>query len=147
MDPTSNSLADPSKVQKYETFINEKLKTSIQKLTIIQRDISFEITEYSNLIKSIKLVNASTSSKIKSKVDLGFHFYISAESDNDDKFFVYLGHDLYAEMNGVQAEKFILKKIELLESKLKNVNQEIANFQGQVRFVMEGIRELNEKKS
>merc|ERR1711981_421519 len=134
-----------TKIQKYEEFVNEKLKPALEGITKMQQFTSMDITEYTQLAKLIKITSESGEKKIKTKVDLGFHCYMQAVSENDGKYFVDLGHGFYAELTCDEATAFIEQKLELLEAKLKSLNKEAAGFQGQIRFVLEGIRELTEK--
>jgi prefoldin alpha subunit len=138
--------ATKQKVTKYEEYINEKLKTAVLAVSKSQQKVSVDITEYSQLKKMIEVTMTQKSKKIKTKVDLGFHCYLQAECENKDFYMIDVGHDFFVEMSGDEACAFIEQKIELLEEKLKVLNQEGANFQGQIRFAMEAIRELTEGK-
>ena len=134
------------KVTKYEEYINEKLKTAVLAVTKNQQKVSTDITEYSQLKKLIEVTSEQKNNKIKTKVDLGFHCYMQAECANYDRYMIDVGHDLFVEMSGDEACAFIEQRIELLEEKLKVLNKEAANFQGQIRFAMEAVRELTEGK-
>lgn len=138
--------ATKQKVTKYEEYINEKLKTAVLGVSKSQQKVSVDITEYSQLKKMIEVTMTQKSKKIKTKVDFGFHCYLQAECENTDFYMIDVGHDFFVEMSGDEACAFIEQKVELLEEKVKVLNQEGANFQGQIRFAMEAIRELTEGK-
>ena len=134
-----------TKLRSYEEYANETLKTGLENIIKQQAQVSNDITEYSNLKKALKLTKNST--KIKTKVDLGFHFFVNAEAEisENNKFMIYLGHDFYAEMDIDQAVEFIDKKVKILEKKLEYLRGEAAQFQGQIRFTLEAVRELTEE--
>ena len=126
------------KLRKYEEFANEKLKSALENVTKLQQLVNNEIIEYTQLKKTLSVLEP----KIKTKVDLGFQIFMNAEAETE-MFMIDVGHDFYVEMNKSEATTFIDKKVKLLEKKLACLNDEAASFQGQIRFVMEGIRELN----
>ena len=141
-----NEKETSEKITKYEEYINEKLKVAVLAVTKQQQKVSTDITEYSQLKKMIEVtMTQKKQDKIKTKVDLGFHCYMQAECKNTDFYMIDVGHDFFVEMSGDEACAFIEQKVELLEEKLKVLNNEAANFQGQIRFAMEAIRELTEK--
>ena len=67
-----------SKVMKYETFLNETLRTDLRKALLLRDKIYQEQAEYLALRKSINAIKISDlvpGEPMKTKVDLGCNFY------------------------------------------------------------------------
>ena len=67
-----------SKVIKYETFLNETLRTDLRKTLLLRDKIYQEQAEYLALRKSINAIKISDlvpGEPMKTKVDLGCNFY------------------------------------------------------------------------
>lgn len=86
------------KVLQYENFINEVLKTDLQKV-LDQRDSVYEkISQYLQLKNTIQSLQESGSQRLKTDVDLGCNFYVQAEVEDASRIFVAVGYGFFVEM-------------------------------------------------
>lgn len=141
------------KVQKYETFLNERLKPDL-KAVLEERDgIYTETAEFlalRNTISAIQSAELDPATPLKTKVDLGCNFYCRANVEDPSKIFVEIGLGFYLEFTLAEAEKFVDKKISGLEEKSRELTSQASKIKANIRLVLEGLRELqnisNEKK-
>ena len=81
-------MMEKSKVDKFEDFLNERLKPDL-KSVLEQRDkIYEEIAEYlalKNTISAIQRSDLKKGQSLKAKVDLGANFYVQAEVEDPSR--------------------------------------------------------------
>ena len=140
-----------TKVEKFEQFLNEKLRNDLILVLKESDKISTEISEYLQIkstIENIIQTTKSTSSnhelvEMKTKVDLGCNFYVNAVVQDPSRIFIALGlHGFFLEMTLDEALKFIEKKTKLLNSTANELNEQAAVIKANIRIVMFGLREL-----
>ena len=107
-----------TKVTKYETFLNEKLRPDLKACLEDRDKIYSEIAEFSSLKKSIEALESAdlpAEQSLKTKVDLGQNFYVKARVKNHKKVFVDIGFGMFLEMSYAEALEFIEKKNDILD--------------------------------
>lgn len=154
--PTQTAYRDPrpangvpaSKVQQYESFLNDRLKVDLKK-ALEQRDVVYtEIAEYSKLLTVIETIQASVPTledgKLQTQVDLGCNFFAQAEVPNPQMICVAVGYGFFVELTLVEAADFINVKIPSLEAKSAEFSSTISRIQASIKVVLSGLRELQQ---
>lgn len=133
------------KVESYEAFLNERLKTDLKKVMDLRDNVSSEIAEYLQLRNVIERIKESDSAKmdtLRTMVDLGANFFCQARVTNPDKIFVCIGYGFYVELSLDEALSFIDKRVVLLNSRVRELTKDVSEISARVRIVVEGLREL-----
>ena len=134
-----------TKVTKYETFLNEKLRPDLKACLEDRDKIYSEIAEFSSLKKSIEALESAdlpAEQSLKTKVDLGQNFYVKARVKNHKKVFVDIGFGMFLEMSYAEALEFIEKKNRFLQDKADNLTQESVKIKASIKLVLHGLREI-----
>ncbi|XP_034392312.1 protein UXT [Cyclopterus lumpus] len=140
VDANANANVD-QKVLQYENFINEVLRSDLQKV-LQQRDSVYEkISQYLQLKNSIQSLQDCTS-HLKTDVDLGCNFFVQAEVEDSSRIFVAVGYGFFVEMNHDEALRFIDKKTSQLTAFTEQLSRDSAEIKANIRMVIEGLREL-----
>ena len=133
------------KVTSFEKHVNFNLRPKIRKLQIYRDKVIEEQSEYRRLFETMeKFISTGRKGNMRTKADLGNNFYCDAEIDNCELVAVNLGHGVFLELTQVEARDYCKKKEELLEAKVSALTEEICEAKAEVRFVLEGVRELNQ---
>merc|ERR1712203_294365 len=102
-----------SKIARFETFLNETLRTDLKRTLELRDNIYEEQAEYlalRNSINAIKLAELVPGEPLKTKVDLGCNFYCQARVQDPTKIFVSVGLGFFLELSLDEALEFIKKK-------------------------------------
>ncbi|XP_076597630.1 protein UXT isoform X1 [Chaetodon auriga] len=130
------------KVLQYENFINEVLKTDLQKV-LENRDVVYEkIAQYLQLKNTIQSLQELGSQRLKTEVDLGCNFFVQAEVEDSSRIFVAVGYGFFVEMTHDEALRFIDKKTSQLTAFTEQLTKDSAKIKANIRMVLEGLREL-----
>eukprot|EP00250_Pteridium_aquilinum_P015345 c22531_g1_i1 orf=93-542(+) len=131
-----------AKIQKFESFLEEKLKPDLLHL-ISQRDKAMEEQKtFSDLSKNIKLLEQQKLRKLRSLVNLGSEVYAQAEVLDTSRIFVSIGLGFHVEFTWTEALEFISVKEASLARQIEERTRQIANIKAQIKLVGEGIKEL-----
>lgn len=138
------------KIESYETFVNEKLRSDLAKVLNEQELIYTEIAEYLQLkdfIKNTQLAKNSPeglSEPFRTRVDLGCNFYAKAQIDDMSKIFVAIGYGFHLEMTFSEALKFIEKKTCILQLAADELDDKANEIKANIKFVIEGLKEIQQ---
>ena len=133
------------KVLKFETFLNETLRSDLKAILEEREKLYEEIAEYlslKNSIEALKFADLPEGQPLKTKVDLGCNFYAKASVKNPQKVFVDVGLGLFLELTHDEALNFIEKKTKSLDEKVAKLTQESSKIKANIKVVLHGLREL-----
>lgn len=141
------------KIEKYEAFLNEKLKTDLKNVLDEQDNVYAEMAEYIKIKETIEKIfipslqeqddsGVKNQKTLTTKVDLGCNFYADALISNQSKTFIAIGYGFFLEMTHDEALKFIKKKTESLTNTAEELRIKACEIKAHIRFVMEGLREI-----
>lgn len=134
------------KILRYEQFLNERLRTDLQKVLKLREEVYSDVTEYGQLKTTVDLlVNEGLCKKdrpLKTMVDLGCNFYTSAKVEDCSTIFVSIGLGFYLEMKLEEASVFVADKVSKLSSKAENLSEQAAQINGRIKMVMRTLRQL-----
>ena len=137
------------KIIEFEKFVNEKLRTDLERVLAEQEKIYSEIAEYLQVKDTIdkiaccsKQQTKDSKFKLNTRVDLGCNFYANAVVEDTSKIFVSIGYGFYLEMQFDEALKFVDKKVKLLNESADELTNKACEIKANIKFVLEGIREM-----
>ena len=136
------------KIKKYEEFFNETLGNDLKRTLDARDDIYTQIANYIQLKNAIEHImskieqNGGVVQELKTMVDLGANFYAQARVRDPSRVIVCIGMGFYLEMGLSDALSFIDAKLELLNVRTQNLNQNAAEIKAHMTLVLEGLREL-----
>lgn len=138
---------NPDKVTRYEEFLNEILRKDLKDTLERREELYCTISEYMELQTVLeKLDNAkafdSSSSKLRTKVELGCNFYVQGSITDLDKIIVDVGCGIWLPMNRIETLKFVSHKLKLLNAQAAAFTQQELQIKAKINIVLQGIREL-----
>ncbi len=87
-----------SKVEAYEHFVNEKLKSDLGRV-LSELDLVYsDIAEYEQLRDFIEKLQFTQQKSLKTKVDLGCNFYAKAVAEDTEMIYVSIGYGFHLQM-------------------------------------------------
>ncbi len=151
---TDQSQTKAVKVEAYEHFVNEKLKSDLARCFSELDVIYSEIAEYEQLKDFIEKLQFTQSFEqqqqeikpLKTKVDLGCNFYAKAIAEDTSMIYVSIGYGFHLEMKHDEALRFIAKKCGDLQRSADILSEQANEIKANIKFVLEGLRELQELK-
>ncbi|CAO3664096.1 unnamed protein product [Umbelopsis ramanniana] len=143
MEPSdSTSLA--SILNKYDQFVNEKLKPNL-KATLDARDSLYDLTsEYLKLKLQIETIQNNDLMEMKTMVDLGSNFYVQAKIPDTKFVYINVGFGFHVQMTLKEALEFIEKKTQQLQNRADKYTEEAAKIRANIKLVMRAIQEVLE---
>jgi len=130
------------KVLRYERFLNDTLRGDLQKVVDERDKIYEQLSEYLQLKTVIESITETKLDKVTTKVDLGCNFYVKALVPDTSRIYVAIGYGFHLEMTLPEALNFIEKKNAQLTSHTEKLTQDAAKIKGHIKFVLEGLREI-----
>ena len=134
-----------AKVARYETFLNETLRSDLKKTLELRDKLYEEQAEYlalRNSINAIKLSDLAPGEPMKTKVDLGCNFYCAARIPEPGKICVSVGLGFFVELTLDEALKFLDKKDAELSKEADKLTDDCAKLKANIKLVLGGLREL-----
>lgn len=145
-----------AKVELYEKFVNEKLRTDLGRCLQEQDKTYSEIAEYLQVKDTIEKIMLSRKENetspaaaagaikdpLKVKVDLGCNFYAKAVVDDVSFVYIAIGYGFFLQMKFNEALKFIEKKTKILNQEADELNVKVCEIKANIKFVLEGLREI-----
>lgn len=138
-------MAKDAKVEKYEEFVGNVLQPDLQAV-LGDRDKLYEaIAAHSQLKQTIKCMQQlPTTDGLRTQVDLGCNFYVQAHVPDTSFIYVNVGLGFHLQFTHEEALKFIDKKLDILNKEVKESTEKSAKIKGDIKFVLEAIRELQD---
>ncbi len=131
------------KVLQYEEFLNERLRSDMEKVLSQREELCGEIAEYNQLKSTVELLMSQGPAKpLKTMVDLGCNFYARAKVEDPSRIFVSIGLGFHLEMKFDEAIDFIDSKVSKLTERSNQLSEQAALINGRIKLVMETLREL-----
>nr|CAG4643669.1 EOG090X0MWD [Ilyocryptus agilis] len=131
-----------SKVHQYETFLNEVLKEKLKCCLEARTGYCSEIEEYLQLQKTIKGLGELDTKPLKTKVDLGCGFFVQAEVPDTSKILIAVGFGFFLELTAEEACTFISKKVDLLNEKVKFLEEESSHISADIKMMLNNLGQL-----
>ncbi|XP_057261235.1 protein UXT, partial [Pezoporus wallicus] len=79
---------------------------------------------------------------LRTQVDLGCNFFVTAEVPTAERVFVALGYGFYAELTLPEALRHLDRRSRRLEQLSESLTRDGAKIRAHIRLVLEGLREL-----
>ncbi|KOC62009.1 Protein UXT like protein [Habropoda laboriosa] len=132
------------KILKFETFVNDVLKTDLAQLEQKLDSKNADVAEFIQLKSTITTLQANEFDKngFKTQVDVGQNFFIEAHVPDASKILLDVGLGHYVEFSLNDALVIINVRIKLLEKQIANIRKEIAKISAHIKLILLGIMEL-----
>ncbi|XP_075518466.1 uncharacterized protein LOC142552633 isoform X3 [Primulina tabacum] len=124
--------ARQKKVQKYEEFVDRRLKP----------DLLRAMAERSDLKRNIENLEKNSVTSLRTMVNLGSEVYMQADVPDTSHIFVDVGLGFHVEFTRSEALNFIGTKEEQILRRIDEYTRLIASIKAQIKMVCEGIREI-----
>ncbi len=138
------SQAVGEKIQKYEEFVNERLRADLQRVLEMRDAVYGDLSEYLQLRNVIEKLRSHgpAQGELKTMVDLGANFYAQARVADSSRIFVAVGFGFFVEFTHQEALDFIEKKVEHLTSKSQQLTEQASQINARIKVVLEALRDL-----
>nr|SVE73986.1 EOG090X0MWD [Daphnia atkinsoni] len=130
------------KVQQYEKFVNEVLKSKLKSCLAARENYVSEIQEYLQLLKTIKNLDELDVNPLKTKVDLGCGFFVQAEVPDISTILVSVGFGFFLELTRSETCDFITKKVEQLGERVKVLEEEASHINTDIKMMLNTLGQL-----
>ena len=136
---TESSL--PEKVERYEQFLNERLRSDLRTV-LSQRDrVYSDITELTQLKQVIAQVQTQHG-PLKTLVDIGCNTYAQARVNDCSKICVAVGLGFFLEMELGEASRYVEKRIGELNERAQELSQQSSQINARIKIVLQALTEL-----
>lgn len=141
-----------AKIETYEHFVNEKLRSDLAQVLADQDLIYSDIAEYLQIKDTIEKIDQAKQSDhglnepFKTRIDLGCNFYAKAVVEDTSKIFISIGYGFHLEMTHLEALKFIEKKNKSLYSVAEQLTDKANEIKANIKFVVAGLKEIQQFK-
>ncbi|CAD5218498.1 unnamed protein product [Bursaphelenchus okinawaensis] len=114
----------------------KKLETDLLEANDSYGKVAEEIEEYVNIRMFLdKELEFGQKTERRIMTNLGHNIYTQAEIPANPKIIVCLYDDIFMEMEYERANKFVERKLSLLESKLEQIRKQMSSIQGHITLV------------
>ncbi|XP_058678351.1 protein UXT isoform X1 [Ammospiza caudacuta] len=139
-------MAAAEKAQRYEAFVSDVLQRDLRRVQE-QRDAVFEQQAQVLQLRSALSRLQDAAAPLRTQVDLGCNFFVSAEVPDPRRVFVALGFGFFAELTLPEALRHLERRSSLLQSPAPfrlsdSLTRDGAKIRAHIRLVLEGLREL-----
>ncbi|KAJ2787049.1 hypothetical protein GGI15_001037 [Coemansia interrupta] len=98
-------------IDKYEDFINTRLKPDLEETLQVRDTIYSRTSEYLKLKTHIDTIRTQELDELETKVDLGSDFYVKAFIPDTSFIYVSIGFGFHLQMTLEEADAFIDEKV------------------------------------
>lgn len=136
-----------NKIVKFETFLNEKLKTDLANVLKLDEETTCDIEnciQLSMLLTQFKeqQFTSNAGEPVKTLSDIGGNFYVETVIDDPNSALVYLGLGFYLEMTLDEALNFLTERKSMLQKRRDSYAVIVSKINANIKLVLEGLREL-----
>ncbi|KAI8099465.1 Prefoldin alpha-like protein [Halteromyces radiatus] len=128
-------------LQKYDEFINLKLKPNLKAVLDSRDEVFNTISEYQKLKSQIELIQKGEHKELKTMVDLGSQFYVQAHVPDTTYIYVNVGFGFHVQFTLDEAKVFIDKKEQRLQSSVDKYTEEADKIRAHIKMVLEAMAE------
>lgn len=135
------------KVREYETFLNDRLRSDLQRAWSERDRLFSEQAEYERLRVTITTLDQMYQTHkgddpLRTQMDLGCSFFVQAECPVNNRIFISIGFGLFCELTYDEAREFIEKKIPHLREQQQELSKKIAHIKANIKLVLEALKEI-----
>nr|CAG4636720.1 EOG090X0MWD [Eubosmina coregoni]SVE70223.1 EOG090X0MWD [Eubosmina coregoni] len=131
-----------NQIQHYERFLNEVLRTKLRECLNARETFITDIHDYLQLKKSLENFNEIDTEPLKTKVDLGCGFFVQGKVTDVSKVFVSVGFGFNLELTHAETFTFIEKKVELLNQRVKALEEEAIQINTDIKLMLGTLAQL-----
>ncbi|KAI8333616.1 Prefoldin subunit-domain-containing protein, partial [Chlamydoabsidia padenii] len=128
-------------LQKYDTFINLKLKPNLKSVLDSRDELYNTISEYQKLKSQIEMIQQGGHKELKTMVDLGSQFYAQAHIPDTSYIYVNVGFGFHVQFTLDEATSFIDKKEKRLQCSVDKYTEEADKIRAHIKMVLEAMAE------
>ena len=147
-DPALFALGLDAKVAKYERLIEESLHPRLEAVVRLRDKLYEDMAEGTKLKNFVEknLLTKAEGEPLLTKVDLGHHFYATAEIADTRSILVDIGLGLYVKHTPEEAIAFLTRREQHLEEQCKEITARASRIKVEIKVVFEAIASLAEAK-
>ena len=135
-----------SKVIKYESFVNDRLKSDLKTVLECRSKLFTQIASYETLKTCIEKMKQTPTGEMKALSDLGCNFYCKAKVLDTSKMCVEVGLGFFVELTLDEAHRFVERKLEMLKRECEMITEEATQINAKIRLVLEALSEIQLSK-
>ncbi|KAI9301867.1 protein UXT [Cunninghamella echinulata] len=145
---TKKALELTELLQKYDDFINLKLKPNLKSVLDSRDQVFDNLSEYQKLKSQIEMFQKGGHKELKTMVDLGSQFYAQALIPDTTYIYVNVGFGFHVQFTLNEAIAFIDKKEQRLQRSAEKYSEEADKIRAHIKMVLEAMAEaLNDVKN
>ncbi|TPX63236.1 hypothetical protein SpCBS45565_g06774 [Spizellomyces sp. 'palustris'] len=142
---TESSSRDKTKqIERYERFVNERLRVDLQKAVVARDKIYETIAEYLKLRNQIDLLRNEKLKELKTMMDVGCEFFMQAKVPDTSRIYVKVGAGYHVELTLDEAVAFIGEKEKSLLKAADKHTETASKIKAHIKLVLQAIQEILE---
>ncbi|XP_065219777.1 protein UXT [Planococcus citri] len=133
-------------IEKYETYINEVLKSDLNKICSQLDEVNTDIAEYQSLQKTINLLQEfkDKNQVYKTMMDIGCNFFMETRVNDLSHILLDIGQGCYLEFTLVEALKFLENKLKFLTNRQDSLHEKSAKIKAHIKLMLLYVNQLND---
>lgn len=147
---TAAHMEGRSKIEEYERFVNERLRTDLKRVLERRDAVNGEIAEFVQLKATIQHLRerqqgGSSEQKqrpLKTMVDLGCNFYAKGRVHDFSHIYVSIGLGFHLEMELKEAVTYAEKRVESLSTEVEKLTEQASKINARIKMVLGALDEL-----
>ncbi|EAS00800.2 prefoldin subunit (macronuclear) [Tetrahymena thermophila SB210] len=131
-----------SEAQKYESFLNSRLKIDLNKAYRRKEIYQMRLRDYIETEMFIQKAESIQGDSIKMKLDLGHQFFANAEIENKDKIVLDVGLGVFVELTYKEAKDIIFQQKIELERLIRKADIDIVDIKTNIKIFENTLNQL-----
>ncbi|KAL4449918.1 hypothetical protein ABPG74_015037 [Tetrahymena malaccensis] len=131
-----------SETQKYESFLNSRLKIDLNKAYRRKDIYQARLKDYIETEMFIQKAESIQGDSIKMKLDLGHQFFANAEIENKDKIVLDVGLGVFVELSYKEAKDIIFQQKIELERLIRKADMDIVDIKTNIKIFENTLNQL-----
>ncbi|KND04891.1 prefoldin, alpha subunit [Spizellomyces punctatus DAOM BR117] len=140
----SGSRDKTKQIERYERFVNERLRVDLQKAVVARDKIYETIAEYLKLRNQIDLLRNEKLNELKTMMDVGCEFFMQAKVPDTSRIYVKVGAGYHVELTLDEAVTFIGEKEKSLLKAADKHTETASKIKAHIKLVLQAIQEILE---
>lgn len=125
-----------TRANRIESFVNDKLRSDLQRYEEFLIRNNAEIMEYMELQKFVQNIENYMADGFKTQVNIGGNIFMQAKVDNTDHILVNVGLHHYLEFTPPEAVKFCTMKISALEKESEVIREKSVETRAHIKMAL-----------
>ncbi|ORZ35490.1 Prefoldin subunit-domain-containing protein [Catenaria anguillulae PL171] len=141
-DDRLDHAAIQAQVDKYQAFVNERLRSDLEQVLALRDRVMEQIAEYGKLASQVQTIKDTGLSELKTQVDLGSNFYVQAKVPDTTYVYVNVGFGFHVQLTQDETLAFVERKTKHLQKLADKYTSQASEIRAHMQIILSTIDEL-----